>query len=692
MGFLSKLFGRRAAPSTVAADAIDPIKKSLGERLWSRFIGVGQLGYPGSWSSDRTIQVQQLTGWNYVAIMALADEIACQRPKAAFRVDQDDKTRPRGKSMTFGMRRKAFLPVQSDEELELVEADHPLLRLLVNPNPPDTCETFWLRTVMYLRLTGSCYWWTLKNSAGKPGEMYVLPSQWVWPKYGSPDGKIIDYYEIRPYGMGMGGYQWIKIPHEDMIVFQYPHPIHPFDGMSPLQAGAPWIDCAKSIDISRFAQHKNNGWPGMTVELAPEFSDPSETEIDAFRAKLMAVYAGERNSGKLLIVPAGCKITPQTRTPVEMDYNASFDQMRDTVLALHRVGKSIAGITEDVNYAGAAAARANFIYSTVRPCLMLIDGIITEKLAAQWDKRLVVYHDDKAPDDPAQKLTEWNAAMANGSATPNEYRKEILGLESYEHGGDDPLVPMGLSVLPLATGGDGLDLGDLSAADAAQYGQARIEGTTPQEDGEAGPRRPRIGQRGGQPATPEDNGDEAPETPEGLPEVQQTPARAELLSTVGGVTGAIDILTKVQDGSLERESAKHLIVLFFGISEEDAEKLIGPAQLKPAPAMTPPGANGKPDPAAMLGKSAGRNGHNRMAAAFAVAEKALERLSASNGRKPIVAGLQAALESPGSLTPAVVKSLADKLMGLTVGEAKRLTPGLKIKAGLVEAVADALHR
>lgn len=563
------------------------IKSTRGERLWSQMIGLGAIGYPGSWSSDRTTQVQHFTGWNYVAIMALAEEVACQMPKVAMRYTKEEIEREsrRGRIKSANLLspqyiRKTFASLQPNEELEAVDHTHPLLRLLTNPNPPDTGMTFWMRTVIFLRLTGNAYWWVIPNSVpgrderGLPGELWVLPSQWVWPHYSGESGTIIDYYDIRPYGFGMGGHRWLRIPAEDMVHFAYPGPIHPFDGYSPLQAGAQWVDVARSIDVSRFAQFKNNGWPGMTVEMPPDMNDPSDEDLDRFRAKLFAVYAGERNSGKLLIVPPGIKMSPQTRTAVEMDYVQSFDQSRDTELALHRVGKSIAGITEEVNRAGVTAARANFIYSTVRPLVMLIDGVITEKLANRFDERLLVYHDDKAPDDPQQKLQEWTAAADRGYCTPNEFRRAVLGLDGYEHGGDDPLVGADKMVLPLATGGGEEQYGDLPPEVAARLEASHAGHGTPAE-GAANP-------QASQAAAEEQAG---------------AVAGNDLRTTVGGLNAIAQLQKDYYTGSLPREAAMANVQLLFGFSDDESGRLfpvIAPKPLTDQPTEGGAPANGTP--------------------------------------------------------------------------------------------------
>lgn len=47
------------------------------------------MGYPGAWTSDRITQSRHMKGWTYVAIKAIAEEVACMPPSvAAFRTRQ----------------------------------------------------------------------------------------------------------------------------------------------------------------------------------------------------------------------------------------------------------------------------------------------------------------------------------------------------------------------------------------------------------------------------------------------------------------------------------------------------------------------------------------------------------------------------------------------------------------------------
>src|SRR5439155_1240384 len=60
----------------------------------------------------------------------------------------------------------------------------PLCRLLDRPNPWLTPWELWYLTVVYLELTGNCFWYVAPQSVGDtrlsaPGEIWLIPTPWV---------------------------------------------------------------------------------------------------------------------------------------------------------------------------------------------------------------------------------------------------------------------------------------------------------------------------------------------------------------------------------------------------------------------------------------------------------------------------------------------------------------------------------
>jgi len=431
--------------------------------------------------------IRHFTGWNYVAIKAIAEEMAKLSPCVAMKADGHEARSEYKKSLSrcrsYAERdalrdeyRKSFLPhhrrckalahLQESDELKPVSHDHPLSRLLRNPNGPDVSWTFWYKIAMYLELTGTSYIWAPPSKLDdKPRQMWVLPSHWVYEIPG--EEKLIGSYEIRPsYALmpqeqslfgagwfpGVGGTS--RIDEEQVIRIALPSPCSIVDGYAPVAAINTWIDVSNNIDRSRVATFKNAAFPGVALEMEKDVASPTPEEMERVKAEFAARYQGVINTGVPAILYPGIKIVPLTRTNVEMDYAASSDQMRGNLMAAHRVPQSIAGLVETSTFANAAAAKANFYDSCMTPKLMLIGQVMTEKLARRWDENLVVYWEDPAPNDPEMRLRKYDTMVRGMAATPNEWR-EAEGMPAWSHGGSDPIGnQMGAQPLGWATGED----------------------------------------------------------------------------------------------------------------------------------------------------------------------------------------------------------------------------------------------
>jgi len=481
----------------------------------------------------RSEYINHFKGWNYVAIKAICEEIAGFAPSVCTKEDgrevhdkyrkslsaakgHQDRERIRSsfaKSyVSKSMRRKALANLQDSDELKPVGKDHSLVRLLANPNGPDVSWSFWYKVTMFLELTGAAYIWCPPNKTGRPSQLWVIPSHWVWEQPG--EDSLVGSYEIRPvmgaatndlaqFGAGWfpGGGGVERIRAEQIIKIAYPSPYSIVDGYAPVAAISDWIDVSNNIDRSRVQVFANAAFPGVALELDKEMAAPTLEEMDRVRIDFSQKYQGVRNTGVPAILAPGMKIVPLTRSSVEMDYANSADQMRGNLLSSHRVPQSIVGLVEQSTYANAEASRFNFFGSCIRPKLMFLGQVLTEKLANRWDENLVVYWPDPTPNDPEMRMKKYETMYRNQAVTPNEWR-EAEGMSPWEHGGDDPVgsqmatQPLGWATgedpmanmqqsmmggMPGQPGGDQTDLGGMVGQ---MLGQGGGDGATEEPQGE----------------------------------------------------------------------------------------------------------------------------------------------------------------------------------------------------------------
>jgi len=386
--------------------------------------------------------------------------------------------------LTLGeYRSKALSVVKPHEDLEPLESDHPLRRLIENPNPVDTHFDIEYEKRMFRLLCGVSYEWIPKNDWGMPAERWCIPSHWVWPRTGggryvSPDllteyphaDELIQYYEIRPWG-GMGSAGMLKFPPDEVIMEIDKSPINKIDGYSPLAALAQWIDLDESISKSRWAQMMNQARPELWIELGPGYEDPDDDRIARMESKLAARFQGEYNYAKPIVTPPGAKLTPISYSPNEMAYEGGGEMTRDMILSGFLVPPSAVGLVKDLTYGSILATLAAMCSFCLNPKLAASGQTQTKHLASRFDekspafstrsgaggrggkRRVRLWYDDCVPADPQQVNSDLQADGQLYAITPNEVRA-LRGRKPYKAGGDDPMGqgPGGVGPIPLNTG------------------------------------------------------------------------------------------------------------------------------------------------------------------------------------------------------------------------------------------------
>ncbi len=435
-----------------------------------------------TWTADRQKQIWHMKNWVGVCIDKIASLVAQLVPNVAYVSPKSDRPQKRFKDgsrfngnlnyfdcaghsfCAGGYRRKALGVIKPHENLEPVEQDHPLRRLIESPNDWDTQYDHDYELIMFQLLCGVAYDWAVPHEVyGQyPKELWCIPSNWVWPRTGTGEAvdpqnpfadRIIAYYEIRPWPGGSWGP--IRIPPDQIIRYTYKSPISKIDGWAKTQLMANWIDADDSIAKSQFAQMSNAAMPSFWLELGEGYEDPTDDQIDRIGSKFMTRYTGELNMGRPFIGPPGTVPHPLSFPPLHMAYGESGDQSRDRIISGFGLNLPILGLSENQTFGSVLANLMGASVYTFKPLLTGNGQRKTKDIASKFGNNLRVWYDDPAPIDPDQLNKDIDTDAKNGSITPNEIR-EIRGRQPYEHGGDDPLVPGpgGLVPLPLGTGYD----------------------------------------------------------------------------------------------------------------------------------------------------------------------------------------------------------------------------------------------
>jgi HK97 family phage portal protein len=320
------------------------------------------------------------------------------------------------------------------------KTNHDLLDLLDSVNPDMIGSELKYLTSSHLDLVGNCYWLLtdtkgnpVKDDLAKPEAIYLLDPSKIHP--------VIDKsnfpFRITGYKMKLESRNIVFDP-ACIIHFRSPDPMNFFEGRGIVQAGAEYIDNDNyAMEFNR-KFFLNGARPAGFLETEMV----AESQVEALKIGFMDVHGGIDNMQRIGVLPKGVKWTPAGTNPKDMDFKNLSEDMRDRILALFGVSKTILGTAEsDTNRATAETADYVFSKRVVKPHMQRICDFLNEKLVPRYGDDLYISFIDPVPEDRGARTTEMQAAVGSQPVlTINEARDEFMGLGPVE-GGDVLMAP-----------------------------------------------------------------------------------------------------------------------------------------------------------------------------------------------------------------------------------------------------------
>ncbi len=365
------------------------------------------LPVPPSWKSAD--QLNAYESWAYTAINAIAHEVA---------------------STEFQLYKKKVVRGEVDYS-EIYE--HESLSLLDGINPYSNKYNHIFETVVYLELLGEAYWLVMRDAKKRPVSMWqvrpdrvtIIPSE----------TKVIDHYMYR------AGSEEFRLEAEDVIPFRFVNPSQPYRGKSPIQSASMAIDTDKfSADWNRKFFY-NSALPNMILTTDQNLT---QAQVDRLIQVWQNKFQGRDNAHKVAFLTAGFKPAVIGQTIRDMDFAEQRRAMRDEILGIFKVPKTVIGLTDDVNRANAEATNSAFIQRTVNPIVTMMVNCLNEFYLKMWDDDTLFFDFiDRSPENTEAKLALYDNGLRNGWMTINEVR-EKENLDPVE-GGDVVRLPFGMT-------------------------------------------------------------------------------------------------------------------------------------------------------------------------------------------------------------------------------------------------------
>lgn len=364
----------------------------------------------GWWRDDPTEQLRNYQSWVYAAVNAIAQEVAKQRPHVYLNTGQ------------------------AEHEQTALPHTHPLCRLLDQPNPWLTSWELWYLSIVYLELTGNCFWYVApRTESSMPGELWVVPTPWVTVV---PDAA----HYVKEYRVSAPNVPAASFTPSEIIHLKYPNPLDPHYGLSPLQANALTIDANVELLKSRYQTFLAGPRPGVILRTDQTLT---EQTLKRMEEKLHAKFGGRENWHRPMVLEQGLTASPWTLTPAEMDFLNSSKMTRDEIFALFRVPPPVAGVVENVGLGAEIwfGARAMFCEGTVQPKLDLIAQALTRDLGRRYGADVAIAFPDCSPRNTQERRKDDELDAKLGLRTYNEIRR-ARGLRPYtDPRFDEPILP-----------------------------------------------------------------------------------------------------------------------------------------------------------------------------------------------------------------------------------------------------------
>jgi HK97 family phage portal protein len=315
------------------------------------------------------------------------------------------------------------------------QTEHDALDLLDSVNDNMTGPELKYLLSAHLDLTGNAYWYLegVGSDLDKPKAIYPMDPARVRP--------VLDTrtwpYQLLGYKMKLENKEIVFKPYE-VIHFRLPDPGNMHEGLGPVQAGAEFIDNDNyAMEFNR-KFFTNGARPSGFLESEMV----SETQIEALKIGFANMHEGIDNMQRIAILPKGVKWTSAGSTPKDMDFKNLSENMRDRILSVFGVSKTILGTAEsDTNRATAETADYVFSKRVIKPRMQLICSFLNERLIPRYGDDLYLSFLDPVPEDRAARTTEMQVAIGSQPVlTVDEARDEFMGLGPVE-GGDVLMKP-----------------------------------------------------------------------------------------------------------------------------------------------------------------------------------------------------------------------------------------------------------
>lgn len=302
--------------------------------------------------------------------------------------------------------------------------NHPFLNILKSKNVYDqTGKEILYLTSASLDLFPDVYWHIIKTQTPIGiivNEIRFLISKYVEPVY-NKENTLIEHYK----------YCDITIPKADVIHFKRPNPYNNLFGYAPADAFNFTLDIEFLQGKTSKAMFDNNANLEGVLLFPNKLGDDNKKAVrEGFESK----HKGSGKAGKTLFLDNGADYKRIQATPKEMDYKESRLQIRDEILVILDVPKTVMNISDDVNYSNSQSALRSFLENNIQPfCEVVIESQINNYFKSIYGERFLFKMEYEFKADRDMQLKTLDLYLRH-----NLIKKEVLAEQEGYDASDVP--------------------------------------------------------------------------------------------------------------------------------------------------------------------------------------------------------------------------------------------------------------
>ncbi len=315
--------------------------------------------------------------------------------------------------------------------------EHPLLEILVRPNPVTSGPELFESWYGYLQIAGNSYMEAVTLNTElrelyvlRPDRMKVVPGPEGWPaayEY-SVAGSTVRFSQEPEMGIA---------PVYHMALF---HPLSDHYGMSPFEAAAYAVDIHNAAAAWNKALLDNSARPSgaLVYEGSGGSGNLTREQFERLKAELEGTYQGAANAGRPMLLEGGLDWKSMGYSPREMDFIATKHAAARDIALSFGVPPMLLGIPGDNSYANFAEANRAFWRQSVLPLVNKTARALTNWLAPAYGSALRLTYDREQIDALAgERASRWRQLGKAGFLTRDE-KRVAAGYPPLDDTGDGP--------------------------------------------------------------------------------------------------------------------------------------------------------------------------------------------------------------------------------------------------------------